>query len=101
MTELEQRFAGRGDADPASDAMKHRLAQLVLEQEDLTTDRRLRDVQLGTRGRERAAVGNGTDDLELAEIHAFQLICAQRIDLLKTITWSLENHVSRLRWRCE
>ena len=49
VAELQQRFAGGGDADAAADAVKDRLAELFLEQEDLPADRRLRDVELRPR----------------------------------------------------
>ena len=45
---------GRRDADAPADAVEDRLAELVLEQEDLAADRRLRDVQLVAGGGERA-----------------------------------------------
>ena len=72
VTQLEQRFAGRRDADAAADAVEDRLAELLLEQEDLAADRRLRDVQLLAGGRERSGVGDRADDLELPQIHAPQ-----------------------------
>src|SRR4051812_20087537 len=70
MTELQQRLAGWRDADAAADAVKHRFAELVFEEEDLPADGRLGHVQLRTGGGEGAAVRDGADDLELAEIHA-------------------------------
>ena len=76
MAQLEQRFAGRRDADAAADAMEDRLAELVLEQQDLPADRRLRDVQLLAGGGERSGVGDGADDLELPQVHASAYICS-------------------------
>ena len=72
-TELQQRFAGRRDADAAPDAQEDRLLQLVFEQQDLPADRRLRDVQLVAGGGERASLGNGANDFELAKVHAIPL----------------------------
>jgi hypothetical protein len=69
MTQLQQRFACRRDADATPDAMKDGFAELLFEQKDLTADRRLRDVQLGAGRGERAGIRNGADDLELPEIH--------------------------------
>src|SRR5438270_709274 len=45
MTELQQRLAGGGDLDAASQADEEPFVEFVLEQENLTADRRLRDVQ--------------------------------------------------------
>ena len=73
MAQLQQRFAGRRDADAPADAMEDRLAELVLEQQDLAADGRLRDVQLLAGGGERAGVGDGADDLELPEVHAVSI----------------------------
>ena len=70
VAQLEQRFAGRRDADAAADAMKDRLAELLFEQQDLAADGRLRDVQLFAGGRERAGIGDRADDFELPQIHA-------------------------------
>ena len=70
VAQLEQRFAGRRDADAAADAVEDRLAELVLEQQDLAADGRLGDVQLFAGGRERAGVGDGADDFELPQVHA-------------------------------
>ena len=69
VAQLEQRLAGRRDADAPADAMEDRLAELVFEQQDLAADGRLGDVQLFAGGRERAGFGNGADDFELPEIH--------------------------------
>jgi len=44
--------------------------ELVLEQQDLAADRRLRDVQTCTSTGERAGFSNRPDDFELPEIHA-------------------------------
>ena len=69
VAQLQQRFAGRRDADAPADAMEDRLAELVFEQQDLPADGRLRDVQLLARRRERAGFGDGADDFELPQIH--------------------------------
>ena len=70
VTELQERFAGGSDPDAAADAVKDRLAEFFFEQQDLPADRRLRDVELRPGRGEGAAVGNGADDLELAQVHA-------------------------------
>ena len=73
MAQLQQRLAGRRDPDAPADAMKDRLAELVLEQQDLTADGGLGDVQLFARRGERAAVGDGADDFELTQVHAVSI----------------------------
>ncbi len=75
MAQLEQRFAGRGDPDAPADAMKDRLAELVLEEKDLPADRRLRDVQLFAGGRKGAGFSDGADDFELPQIHESGYMC--------------------------
>ncbi len=52
MTELQQRFARRRDADAPPDAQEHRLLQFIFEQQNLTADRGLRDVELVAGGGE-------------------------------------------------
>src|SRR6185369_16251529 len=73
MAQLQERFARRRNADASSDAMEDRLAEFVLEQQDLAADGGLRDVQLFARGGERAGVGDRADDLELPEVHAVSI----------------------------
>ena len=46
VAQLQQRFARGGDPDPPADAMKDRLAELVLQEKDLSADGGLRDVKL-------------------------------------------------------
>ena len=46
LAEAEQRGAGRRDADLAAEPEEQLLLQLLFEQQDLTADRRLRQVQL-------------------------------------------------------
>ena len=70
VTELEQRFAGRRDADAPADAQEDGLVQLLFEQQDLPADRRLRHVQPFAGSGEGAGFGDGADDLELAKIQA-------------------------------
>ena len=70
MTELQERFARRRDADAPADAQEHRLVELFLEQQDLPADRRLRHVQPLAGRREGAGFGDGPDDLELAQVHS-------------------------------
>jgi hypothetical protein len=48
---------------------KDALVQLVLEEQNLAADRRLRHVQLSTGARKGPGLGDGLDDLELAQIH--------------------------------
>ena len=69
MAQLHEGFAGRRNPNLTADAQKDALVQLVLEQQDLAADRRLRDAQLPTRPGEGAGLGDRLDDLELAEIH--------------------------------
>ena len=70
VTELQQRFAGRRDADAPADAQEDGLVQLFFEQQDLPADRRLRHVQPFAGSGEGAGFGDGADDFELPEIHA-------------------------------
>ena len=72
VAQLQERFASGRDADAPADAVEDRLAELLLEQQDLPADRRLRDVQLFAGGGERAGVGDGADDFELPKIHCFE-----------------------------
>src|SRR5688572_10481841 len=74
MTELEERLAGRRDADAPPDAVEDRLAELLLEEQNLAADRRLRDVQLLAGGGERAGVGDSPDDLQLPQIHGVSIL---------------------------
>ena len=76
VTELQQRLAGRRDADAPADAQEDRLVQLFLEQEDLPADRRLRDVQPFAGSGEGAGLGDGADDLQLAQVHAERQLLA-------------------------
>ena len=66
MAELQQRLAGGGDLDAAAEPDEQPLVELVLEQQDLPADRRLRDVQLGAGAGEGAGFGDGPDDFQLA-----------------------------------
>ena len=70
VAQLEQRFAGRRDPDAPADPVKHRLAKLLLEQQDLPADGRLGYVKFFARGGERAAVSDRPDDFQLAQVHA-------------------------------
>src|SRR5205823_1168707 len=74
VTQLQQRFACRGNSNAPADAMKDRFAEFLFEQQDLAADRRLRDVELLARGGEGAGVGYGADDFELPKVHASKLI---------------------------
>jgi hypothetical protein len=66
--QLQEGFTGVSEPDLAPEPKEQRLAQLLLEQQDLPADCRLRDVQAVCGRRERAGVGDGTDDFELPEI---------------------------------
>ncbi len=70
VTELEQRFTRRRDADAPADAEEDGLVQLLFEQEDLPADRRLRHVQPFAGSGEGAGFGDRADDFELTKIHA-------------------------------
>ena len=73
VAQLKQRFASGRDSDPPPDPVEDRFAELLLEQQDLPADRRLRHVQLFAGGRERAGIGNRADDFELPQIHCSKL----------------------------
>jgi hypothetical protein len=70
LPELHQRFGRRGHPDLPPDAQEQRLAELLLEQQDLPADRRLRHVQLAAAGGERSGFSDGLKDFELAQVHA-------------------------------
>ena len=69
LAELDQALGGRRHPHLAADAQEQRLAELLFEQQDLTADGRLRHVQLAPARGERAGLGNGLKDFELAKIH--------------------------------
>ena len=69
LPELDEAFGRRRHPDLAADAQEQRLAELLLEQQDLPADRRLRDVQLPAAGGERAGLGDRLEDFELSEVH--------------------------------
>ena len=69
-TELQQRLARGRDADAAADAVEHRIAQLLFEQQNLAADGRLRYTQPLAGCGERPGVCDGADDLELPQVHA-------------------------------
>ena len=69
LPELDEAFGGRRHPDLAADAEKQRLAKLLLEEQDLAADRRLRDVQLPAAGGERAGFGDGLENFELSKVH--------------------------------
>ena len=49
--------------------MEDRLSELGLEEQDLTADRRLRNVQFLAGGGKGTRIGDGADDFELPEVH--------------------------------
>ena len=69
LPELNERLGRRRHADLTAHAQKQRLAELFFEQQDLTADGRLRDVELPAARREGPGLGDGLENFELAEIH--------------------------------
>ena len=70
LAQAEQRGSGRGDADLAAEPQEQLLLELFLEQQDLATDGRLRQVQALAGTGERTGVGHGPKNLELTKVHA-------------------------------
>jgi hypothetical protein len=66
----EDHAALGGELDAAARAPEHLDAQLGLEPPDLLRDRRLGEVQLLGRLRERAVAGDGGDGAQVTELHA-------------------------------
>ena len=95
MTQLEQRLAGRGDPDAPADAVKDRLAELVLEDQNLPADRGLRDVQLLPGGSKGAGLSNGSNDFELPEIHESAYMCLAHESTLE------DSSRESKRWSCD
>ena len=69
LAELDEALGRRRHPHLAADAEKQRLAELLLEQQNLAADRRLRHVQLPAARGERAGFGDRLEDFELAQIH--------------------------------
>ena len=69
MPELDEAFRRRRHPHLPADPQKQRLAELLLEQENLAADRRLRDVQLAPAPAERSGLGDRLKDFELPEVH--------------------------------
>ena len=69
MAQLNERFAGGGDADAPAHAQEDGLVHLFLEQQNLAADGRLRHAQLPPGGGERPRLGDRLHDLELPQIH--------------------------------
>src|SRR5688572_31332348 len=65
--------------------MEHILAELLLEQQNLAADRRLRDAELLARRGEGAGIRNRADDLQLPQIHARQDTCAARMGATRSM----------------
>ena len=70
LSELHQALGGRRHPDLPAHAQEQRLAQFLLEQQDLPADGRLRDAQLPPARGERSGLGNRLKDLELSQVHA-------------------------------
>ena len=70
LAEAEQRGAGGGDADLAAEPEEQLLLQLLFEQQDLTADRRLRQMQLLARAGERSGLRDRAQYLQLSQVHA-------------------------------
>ena len=69
LAELHEALGRRRHPYLAPDAQEQRLAELVLEQQNLPADRRLRHVQLPSARGERSGLGDRLKDFELAQIH--------------------------------
>ena len=68
VAELQKSFSGRRQPDLPAEPHEQRFLQFLFEQEDLAADGRLRDVHQPGGSRERAGVGDGLDDFELAQV---------------------------------
>src|SRR3954454_15560539 len=73
LAESEERRAGGGDPNLAPKPQEQLLIELLLEQQNLPADRRLRQVKLFSRARERARLRDRPQDLELTKV---QSVCA-------------------------
>ena len=69
LAELHEALGRRRHPHLAADAQEQRLAELLLEQQNLAADRRLRHVQLPAARGERAGLGDRLEDFELAKVH--------------------------------
>ena len=69
LAELDERFGRGRHADLTAHAQEQRLAELLLEQQDLAADGRLRHVQLAAARGEGSRLGDGLEDFELTKIH--------------------------------
>ena len=78
VAELKESLAGRRHLHAADRSNEQRLGELLLEQQDLAADRRLRDVQLRASLGERAGLGNGAQDLQLTQVHGGILLARLR-----------------------
>ena len=72
VAQLQQRLADRRDLDAPPEPDEQRLLELFLEQQDLSADRRLGDMQAGARRGEGPAFGDRSQDFELSQIHGSQ-----------------------------
>ena len=69
LSELHEALGRRRHPHLTADAQEQRLAELLLEQQHLPADRRLRHVQLPAARRERSGLGDRLENLELAQVH--------------------------------
>ncbi len=68
-SEAQQGLAGGRDANPPPDPQKQRFVQLFFEQQDLSADGRLRDVQASPRAGERTGLNDRAQDFQLTQVH--------------------------------
>ena len=69
LAQPEKSGAGRRNPDLAAKPQEHLLLQLLFEQQNLTADGRLRQVQLLPGARERSRLRDGAEYFELSEVH--------------------------------
>ena len=99
VAQLQELLARRRNLDPSSEPQEQRLLELLLEQQDLPADRRLRHVEpLAGRG-ERAALDNRAKNLELSQIHtvAHEVLDGARVEHLQHLVFGPWSRVRSLR----
>src|SRR5262245_12780609 len=95
MTQLEQRLSGGSDPDSPADPVKHRLTELVLENENLPADGGLGDVKLVAGRGKGAGLSDGPNDFELPEVHMWSAYMCSAHE--STLEDSSRESVRRLR----